>query len=145
MKISIYSRAALERKLAHHEIDQNSAIVSFADTPDDFMDFPEGLNVMKVAFYDITPYSIPETDYCKVLPEAPMIAKFVDTNIRNGKNIVCECDYGMSRSAGLAAAIMEHYKREGIKVFADYRYTPNRFVFNKVLVALNLLNKKISN
>ena len=143
MKISIYSRSTLERKFEHHEIDQeNTAIVSFADSVDDFIEFPDGTNVMKIAFYDIGPYSIPTTDYYRVLPEAKDIAKFVDTNIKQGKNLICQCDYGVSRSAGLAAAIMEHYKKEGVKLFADYRYTPNKFVFNKVLAALNLLNKK---
>jgi len=76
------------------------------------------------------------------LPEAEEIAKYVDTNIKQSKDIICQCDYGVSRSAGLAAAIMEHYKKEGIRVFANYKYMPNKFVFNKVLAALNLLNKK---
>ena len=142
MKISIYSRSTLERKLEHHEVDENTAIVSFADTVDDFIEFPNNINVLKVAFYDIRPFSIPEEDYHKMLPEAEEIAKFVDLNLRNKKNIICQCDYGISRSAGLAAAIMEHYKHEGIKVFGDYHYTPNQFVFNKVLNALNVLNKK---
>ena len=142
MKISIYSRSLLERKLEHHEIADNTAIVSFADTNDDFIEFPKEINVLKIVFYDIRPSSIPEEHYAKMLPEAEEIAKFVDTNLKNKKNIICQCDYGVSRSAGLAAAIMEHYKHEGIKVFADYHYTPNQFVFNKVLHALNILNKK---
>lgn len=143
MKVSICSRSDIYR-IINEGIPQNTAIISFADTVDDFIEFPTNANVMKIAFYDYSPYSIPVSDYHKVLPEAPEIAKFVDTNIKKGKNIICQCDYGVSRSAGLAAAIMEHYKKEGIKVFANYRYMPNRFVFNKVLAALNLLNKKIN-
>ena len=132
----------LERKLEHHEIDENTAIVSFADTVDDFIEFPKETNVLKIPFYDIRPSSIPEEHYSRMLPEAEEIAKFVDDNLRLSRNIICQCDYDISRSAGLAAAIMEHYKHEGIKMFADYHYTPNQFVFNKVLHALNKLNKK---
>ena len=132
----------MERKLEHHEIGDDTAIVSFADTDDDFIDFPKNIDVLKIPFSDIRPYCTVEEHYCKLLPEAPKIAEFVDSNLKMNRNIICQCDYGVSRSAGLAAAIMEHYKHEGIKVFADYRYTPNQFVFNKVLAALNLLNKK---
>ena len=142
MKISIYSRSTMESKLKHHEIGDDTAIVSFADTEDDFIDFPKNINVLKIPFSDIRPYCTVEEHYYKLLPEAPKIAEFVDSNLKMNKNIICQCDYGVSRSAGLAAAIMEHYKHEGIKVFANYRYTPNQFVFNKVLAELNLLNKK---
>lgn len=142
MKISIYSRSTIQRMIDHHEINENMAIISFADTKDDFIEFPKNTNVLKVAFYDYNPQSIPIDDYYKLLPEAEEIAKYVDTNIKQSKDIICQCDYGVSRSAGLAAAIMEHYKKEGIRVFANYKYMPNKFVFNKVLAALNLLNKK---
>ncbi len=132
----------MESKLKHHEIGDDTAIVSFADTEDDFIDFPKNINVLKIPFSDIRPHCTVEEHYYKLLPEAPKIAEFVDSNLKMNKNIICQCDYGVSRSAGLAAAIMEHYKHEGIKVFANYRYTPNQFVFNKVLAELNLLNKK---
>ena len=145
MKISIHSRGSIERMIERHDIDNQTAIVSFADTVDDFVEFPEGTHVLKVAFYDISPFSIPFTDYEKVLPEAYDIAKFISLNLKQGRNIICQCDYGVSRSAGLAAAIMEHYKHEGIKVFADYRYSPNQFVFNKVLRALKQLKQQSIN
>ena len=132
----------MERKLNNHEIGDDTAIVSFADSEDEFINFPKNTNVLKIPFSDIRPYTTVEEHYANLLPEAPKIAEFIDANLKKNRNIICQCDYGVSRSAGLAAAIMEHYKREGIKVFADYRYTPNQFVFNKVLTALNLLNKK---
>lgn len=141
MKVSIYSRSTLERMIEHHELNDDVAIISFADSQEDFIEFPEGTNVLKVAFYDYSPFSIPLSDYYRLLPEAGDIAKFVDKNVKQDKNIICQCDYGVSRSSGLAAAIMEHYKKEGIRVFASYKYMPNKFVYNKVLAALNLLNK----
>ena len=141
MKVTIYSRSTLERMIERKSIGQNVAIVSFADTNEDFIEFPNNLTVLKISFYDLGPFSIPTTDYYKVLPEAKEIAAFVDKNLKAGKDIICQCDYGISRSAGLAAAIMEHYKKEGIRVFASYKYAPNKFVYNKVLAELNLLNK----
>ena len=124
-------------------IPKNTAIVSFSDTEEDYIDFPEGTDVLKVAFYDVRPHTVSKDHYDKILPQAKEIAEYVYKKVKEGKDIICQCDYGVSRSAGLAAAIMEAYSLKGIEVFADYRYTPNQFVYNKVLKELrNLLKGK---
>ena len=81
--------------------------------------------------------------YDSLLPEALEIARFVSNKIKEGKDIICQCDYGISRSAGLAAAIMERYGKKGIQVFRNYKYTPNQFVFNRVLCELNKIRKSV--
>ncbi|NLB62365.1 MAG: hypothetical protein GX802_08150 [Clostridiales bacterium] len=55
--------------------------------------------------------------------------------------MICQCEYGQSRSAACAAAILEHFNNNGISVFADYRYYPNQLIFNKMLEALNRYKK----
>ena len=57
----------------------------------------------------------------------------------NGMDIICQCEYGQSRSAGCAAAILEHYEHRGIDIFRDYKYYPNQLIFNKIYDALNSL------
>lgn len=52
------------------------------------------------------------------------------------ETIICQCDYGQSRSAACAAAIIEYFEHRGISIFADYRYYPNQLVFNKIYEAL---------
>ena len=49
-----------------------------------------------------------------------------------GLDIICQCEYGQSRSAGCAAAILEHFQGNGITIFRDYKYYPNKLIFNKV-------------
>jgi len=132
MKISILSKAHLYRMMEKNELPKNTAIVSFADEEDEFLDFPEGTDVFKVVFFDIRPYTTVKEHYDLVLPEAKEIAKYVHQKVKEGKDIICQCDYGISRSAGLAAAILQRYARKGINVFANYKYTPNQFVYNKV-------------
>lgn len=117
-------------------IPNNTAIISFSDTEEDYIDFPEGTDVLKVAFYDVRPHTVSKDHYDKILPQAKDIAEYVYKKMKENKDIICQCDYGVSRSAGLAAAIMEAYAGKGIDVFADYRYTPNQFVYNKVLKEL---------
>lgn len=50
--------------------------------------------------------------------------------------MICQCEHGQSRSAAVAAAIMEFRSRRGITVFAHDSYYPNKVVFRKVLEAL---------
>ena len=136
MKISILSKSELFRLIENKQLTSKSAVISFADEEDDFLDYPDNVNVLKVVFYDIRPSSTVKEHYDKLLPEAKDIAIFVNQAIKDGKDIICQCDYGISRSAGLAAAILQRYAHRGLDVFADYRYTPNQFVYNKVYKAL---------
>lgn len=47
--------------------------------------------------------------------------------------IICQCEHGQSRSAAIAAAILEYECKKGILVFANYNYYPNKIIFKKVL------------
>lgn len=49
---------------------------------------------------------------------------------------IVQCEYGQSRSAAVVAAIREFTNGDGISIFADDRYYPNKVVFRKVLRAL---------
>ena len=136
MKVSISSKSALQKLIEKKQLSPHSAVISFADEKDDFLVFPKEIDTMKVVFYDIRPSSTIKEHYDRLLPEAKDIAYFVHQKILEGKDIICQCDYGVSRSAGLAAAILERYAHRGLEVFSDYRYTPNQFVYNKVYKAL---------
>ena len=50
--------------------------------------------------------------------------------------LIVQCEYGQSRSAAVVAAIREFETRDGIEIFADERYCPNKVVFRKTLAAL---------
>ena len=114
----------------------NVAIISFSDTEEEFIVFPNKTDVLHVAFYDVRPYTVAKHHYGGILPQARQIAEYISKKISEGKDIICQCDYGISRSAGCAAAIMEMWGNRGIEIFADYRYSPNQFVYNKVLKEL---------
>lgn len=74
--------------------------------------------------------------YDTYLEKADALAAFIYEARRDGLDLICQCDYGQSRSAACAAAILEHFERRGIDVFSDYRYYPNQLVFHRVLEAL---------
>ena len=145
MKIEIYSRKAIG-DLIRSGFPQNTAVISFY-TPKNQRDRGEGRidysGVCDRVFY----VGIPDIDieilsdygytYETYLNEADELARFICEAKANGCDIICQCDYGQSRSAACAAAILQYFEGRGIDIFADYRYYPNQLVYHKIFDALN--------
>lgn len=145
MKVSIYSRESIEA-LLQEGVPTNTAIISFYDprttrTPKDYtpVDY-SGLDnpVMQIPLHDIDIEILEEygLTYDTYFPEAQALAAFIRKANADGNDILCQCEYGQSRSAACAAAILECFHQRGITIFADYRYYPNQLVFNKLYDAL---------
>lgn len=145
MKIEIYSRVAMEKRLQEGPL-KNTAVISFYDPPSsrtskDYapLDYGDRCNLLfPVGVHDIDIDILPEYSltFDTYLPEVYDLAAFIKTACADGMDIICQCEYGQSRSAACAAAIREYYCKDGISIFADYRYYPNQLIFNKVLKAL---------
>ncbi len=144
-KITVLSRQAAE-ELISSGFPEGTAVISFYDpitkrTPEGYgpPDY-EGVcgRVFTVALHDIDIDSL--EDYGLTIdsyfPEADDAAGFITDAVNNGLDIICQCEYGQSRSSACAAAIREFFDGSGIEYFADYRYYPNQLVFNKLLDAL---------
>ena len=67
-------------------------------------------------------------DFWTYLSEVDELAEFIDEAYNKNMDIICQCEYGQSRSAACAAAILEYYNKNGISIFADYRYYPNQMI-----------------
>ena len=147
MKVEIYSRKAI-KDLMHIGFPQNVAVISFY-TPNnkrEGMQSPvdySGLcnNVFYVGIPDIDIEILAEYGYTyeSYLAQADDLANFIREAKANNLDIICQCDYGQSRSAACAAAILQHFERRGIDIFADYRYYPNQLVYHKIFDALEKL------
>ena len=147
MEVKIYSRKAI-KELMDNGFPRNTAVISFY-TPKSKRDYKESRvdysGVCGRVFY----VGIPDVDieilsdygctYDTYLAEADDLAKFIDEARENGLDIICQCDYGQSRSAACAAAILQHFEGRGIDVFSDYRYYPNQLVYHKIFDALEKL------
>ena len=48
-----------------------------------------------------------------------------------------QCEMGMSRSAGIAAAIMEYFDMDSKKILESNQYYPNRLCYNLTKGAFN--------
>ena len=96
--------------------------------------------VFSIAIHDIDIEILPDygLNFDTYFPEAAALARYIIESVSSGYDIICQCEYGQSRSAACAAAIKEYYDKNGIEIFADYRYYPNQLVFNKLLCALKM-------
>ena len=144
MKINIHSRSSIG-ELIQKGFPKKTAVISFY-TPKSKREYAESRvnysGVCDRVFY----VGIPDIDieilgdygytYETYLAEADELAKFICKAKTDGLDIICQCDYGQSRSAACAAAILEHFEGRGIDVFADYRYYPNQLVYHKIFDAL---------
>ena len=144
MKVDIFSREAVWN-LIEGTFPEKTAAISFYSpqtgrrsdyAPVDYQGKAE--RIFHVCAHDVDIDALPRfgLTYESYMPEAGELAEFIRRAVGDGLDIICQCDYGQSRSAACAAAILEYYERSGIEIFADYRYYPNQMVFNKILGAL---------
>jgi len=146
-KVSVYSRDEIENIIANGQFPDNTAVISFCDPPSKHSDAYSGRveyrDVCKNVFYveledlDLDYLSEKGYTYETFFPEVKRLAKFIARAIFHKMHIICQCEYGQSRSAGCAAAILEYYYHNGISVFTDYKRYPNQVVYHKVYDALN--------
>ena len=144
MKVEIYSRAAVSELIAGG-FPEKTAVISFY-TPRGTRR-AEDLRVDYSAVCDRVFYiAVPDIDlkclgdygytYESYIEDTAGLSRFVYDALRDGWDLICQCDFGQSRSAACAAAVLEHLEGRGIDIFADYRYYPNQLVYHKVHDAL---------
>ena len=143
MKILVKGRDTLRELVS----EQPAAIVSISDDPKDFPDIP-GCTcfavVLRQHFHDIEirfgSSMVDMFDSKKnVLQaftegQAIEVAKFVLSLPNEVKTLVLQCEAGISRSAGMAAAVARYLGHDDMPFFRDY--LPNRLVYRLTLEAL---------
>ena len=143
-KVEIISRKTA-KNLIKTGFPENAAVICFYDPGDLPVDYSAVCkNVFNIPVHDIDIAILGDygLDFDSYFPEAEKLAEFIADAINNGFDIICQCEYGQSRSAACAAAILEVFNKSGIEIFADYRYYPNQLIFNKLRNALLKKAKK---
>ena len=143
MNVTICSRKAAEELLRTDTLSR-TAVISFCDPPSVGKPAPtppldyagKAARVFTVVVHDLDLTALPDVglNYDTYMPEADALAAFICQARADGLDILCQCEYGQSRSA--ACAILEYFDGTGISIFADYRYYPNQVVYHKIMDAL---------
>ena len=136
-KIEIESRESLKSR-AEYPFSPFTALISIADANSDFAVLEcEPTHVLQVEFDDVDESDEPQDKHHMLTDEqAEEIAAFIKKANFYANTLIIQCEYGQSRSAAIAAAARQYYYRDGIEIFADEQYYPNRFIYQKVLNAL---------
>ncbi len=154
MHITVYSREEIEAIISNDKFPANTAVISFYDpaikridkdyTHVDYSGVCDHVFYSELDDLDLEVLKDKGYTYDTYFSEADKIAEFVYHAYSSGMDIICQCEYGQSRSAGCAAAILEHFYHAGISVFADYRRYPNQVVYHKIFDALENYKKSAS-
>lgn len=153
MNVNVYSRAAASA-LIKKDFPKNVSVISFytppsnggvAELPKSRVDY-SGVcdDVFYVGAPDITEEGFFEFGYTEdtFLSEIEDLVDFIYKAYNSGRDIICQCDFGRSRSAACAAAILEHFYGRGNEILLSDNYHPNITIYNKVLEALGKRAKK---
>lgn len=136
MKVEILNRTKLQKLLYKDFPYKNCAVISFFGNGEDDVNFSTNPKVKYIKRKIDDLRWVEEPDNWHYL-DFDQIAKFIlDCNKQGINYIICQCECGVSRSAGCAAAIREFYHHDGIKIFSIYDYSPNVIFFNNIYNAL---------
>ena len=152
MKILIRSRKSIE-KMSKSPFPKCTALISITDANDSPVNLENQPDfLLRLAFDDVDNDVFADEPIDELTQEeriemekkynmlseeqANKIASFYETNKDNISTLICQCEHGQSRSAAVAAAILEFRSRRGIQIFVDDRYYPNKVVYRKVFAAL---------
>lgn len=146
MNIFIMSRLEIENMIKTG-VATDACVIGFRDVKDDRnINYGELFkSIFTVVVDDLEYDELEETGltYEKYFSEAKELAQFIHKVVLDDTDIICQCEYGQGRSAACAAAVLEVLYGTGISVFSDYRYYPNKIIYNKLVVELTKILKKV--
>ena len=144
MEVPCYSRESIEA-LLQGDFPEHTAVVSFRDTgmaPVDYSaktDRVFHVELDDMNFGENSKGYAPSGDMSKIIlpdekfPQLGELAKFIRAALDEDLNFICQCEAGVGRSTGCAAAIRDYR-------FADCTLRreegPNAHVYNRILSAL---------
>lgn len=139
VEVAVASRTQIKKLIHSGKLTSDTAVVSFYDVGTEPVYFGGTQTaVFTLALDDLSKDEIIQRygNTNSFFQKADKAAKFIIDAVKKSRKIICQCEMGMSRSAACAAAILEFFCGNGISIFVDKSYSPNRVVFQKLYSAL---------
>jgi len=129
MNFYIHSRESAE-DFTKRDITSTYAIISITEPREAIADLPDN-RILRLQFHDIDR----EVTGCKLfaIEDAKEILKFVEKQIAHVNFFIIHCHAGISRSAGVAAALSKIYNQTDEYIFTSGKYMPNMLVYRTIL------------
>ena len=138
MKIIVKSRNMAKRDSYKDDLAESIAIISIytpGDTPNDFCRRSSIKKCLYLCFHDIG--NRDSTGLPMMQSDANKVADFVNWCVENEiKELWVHCDAGVSRSAGVAAAIMKFLTGDDSEIYDNPYHRPNSHCYTLTLQTL---------
>jgi len=125
-------------------LNQKHIVISMCE-PDMNLDFPvlpknpNRLGVLQLSFADLDNINdakqVGQAHYLMTQEQADQVVAFVNEHMDSIETIICQCDGGVSRSSGMAAALSKILNGDDSWVFNSKEYVPNRYVYRLIMNA----------
>ena len=121
---------------ASYKLEDLTAIISVRNMDDDCVPFCESksLYAVKTLFFDDTDQ---ETPNCFSPEKAEEIREFLQSVLGHVDRLIVHCENGISRSAGIAAAILKTLTGDDTPITGDHWFVPNKLCYSLTMQALN--------
>ena len=131
MKVLVMNRKDAVR-YSYSPQNEDSVVISIGDVESVYHDsiFPSIYNKIR----SVLPLKFDDVDggkNCITKEDAQMIKSFIERH--KDKLIIVHCDGGVSRSAGIAAALMKYYNGDDTPIFDNPKYYPNMLCYRTML------------
>lgn len=139
MKKTIKKVIVLNRQqaieLTENDFSIDRAIISISSIGDESPKFKTNNSIKDILYLNFNDEE--DGAFAIQYEHARKIAIFIDTMKNMVDQFIVHCDAGISRSAGVAAAILKYLTNDDTSIFEDPQYYPNRRCYCYVLNALN--------
>lgn len=133
MQFEIMNRSKAKRYSYKTDIEP-CVIVSITDVNSPYNSFAANPNILGVCHLKFEDVDFGEPD-CITPEDGKKIIEFINAYVDKVNKIVVHCEAGISRSAGVCAALMQIINGNDFEVFNNPRYCPNMSCYRTVLEA----------
>ena len=122
-------------KASAYKLNCRTAIISISNILDEPVHFPNSkylIAMLPLTFNDVSG----REKFCMDEKVALQIKEFVDLISNKVDRLIVHCEFGVSRSAGIAAAILKAISGNDSAIFDDPKYVPNMHCYRLVMDAL---------
>ena len=139
MKFFVYSRQRAKRE--SYRISEPTLIISITDpslAPNTFARNSNIIGLCRLQFDDVTEENARPEDVLMSDSDALKIKDFVLRYKDRAECIIVHCEVGVSRSAGVMAAIQKYLTGDDSAIFGNDAFSPNMYCYRKMLDAFEI-------
>lgn len=133
MKFEVMSRQNA-RKVSFKKDIEDCIIISITDIEKDVNHFAQNLHIKGICRVQFDDVEIDEVNHI-TRKDAEKIIAFVNSYIDKVDKIIVHCEAGVSRSAGVCAALMLIINGDDMEIFNNPKFCPNMTCYRTILTA----------